>query len=88
MFAFACSLSWIFAGDVCHLPGMCTPGKGLEKDDRNNHSYGKTSGGVIMWLRTHQPGRAMVQACKTLRTEEVNKEYLSMDCFSTKIGYC
>lgn len=40
--------------------------KGLGKDDRSNHSYGKTSGGVITWLRTHQPGRAMVQACETL----------------------
>lgn len=66
LFAFACSPCWILAGDVCYLAGV-TPGKSLGKDDRNNHSYGKTSGGVIAWLRTCQPGRAMVQACETLR---------------------
>ncbi|KAJ7406902.1 hypothetical protein WISP_130618 [Willisornis vidua] len=50
----------IFADGAYHLARV-TPEKALRKDGRNGQSYGKTSGGVITWLRTHQPGRAVVQ---------------------------
>lgn len=71
-----CPLSLL---DLCRwcLPPGVTPEKGLRKDDRNNQSYGKTPGGVITWLRTHQPRRAMVRVCETLRGR---RRWMRNDC--------